>query len=111
MKFPMVRIITQDTGKTYNFPDEDREYSEVWEVEIKIHAINENGHVEKNNMTNKVIHLERKTLEDAGLLPNKNWEINTIGPKKLIPLFLFKLLGHAKHYPEVYPRQEPNVKM
>ncbi len=95
----VVRIITEDTKKTYEFPGKDN--PRLYSVELKITAIGSNGQPKYGIVCTKHIHLEENTLLKAGLLqaqyrgPREAEAPTTETPADLI----LRLLKHVGVYP------------
>lgn len=99
----VVRITTTDTKKTYEFPGEDN--PELWEVSLTIRNINHNGHVSPpttstpHNYPKGIVHIERKTLENAGVLPMAR-EREKEEPTETAEDLIIRLLEHLGYYPD-----------
>jgi len=95
----VVRITTEDTKKMYEFPSETS--PEIWAVNIRIERLNLNGIVCFNAASyysEKVIHVEERTLQNAGLIgrpSDKKDEPIEETPEDLI----LRLLEHVGVYP------------
>jgi len=95
----VVRITTEDTKKTYEFPGDDN--SKLYSVELKITAIGPNGQTQWGAVSATHIHLEENTLLKAGLLqdqyrgPKEAYVPTTETPADLI----LRLLEHVGVYP------------
>jgi len=92
------RIFTEDTKKTYEFPDKDN--PPIWAVKITIGRIaNDGSYYEHASSNSVVIHVEEKTLQDAGLVLRPRGE----EPKPLVETpeeLIIRLLEHVGVYPE-----------
>ncbi len=95
----IVRITTEDTKKTYEFPKEGN--PRLYSVELKITAIGSSGQPQFGSMCAKYIHLEENTLLKAGLLQDQSR-----GPKEAgVPItetpedLILRLLEHVGIYP------------
>jgi len=66
----ITRITTDDTKKTYDFPDASAP-AQIWELKLTLTCLsNCYGRLERGTgSTAAVVHLERKTIEDHGLRP------------------------------------------
>jgi len=96
----VVRITTEDTKKTYEFPGEDN--PRLYSVELKITAIDHGGHLQSyGTIGAKHIHLEENTLLKAGLLPRRY----NVPDEKEVPTeetpedLILRLLEHVGVYP------------
>lgn len=55
------------TGNVYELPGKG--IPQLWEIQLFIYHINENGSVDRNSTRSSGIHVEREVLENHGLLP------------------------------------------
>jgi len=62
MRKSIVKITTEDTKKTYEFPGEGINNPQLWEVEIRINALNHGTHCYSSASATKVIHVEREAV-------------------------------------------------
>ncbi len=94
----VMRITTEDTKKTYEFPGEDN--PQLWAVQLQIDRVDGGGHAYFNSHLRipKTIHVERETLENAGLLPMKK-EIKDASPTETPEDLILRLLEHVGVYP------------
>jgi len=95
----VVRITTEDTGRTYEFPDKDN--PQIWGVQLKIDSVSTHGATNFSSYsTTRVIHVERETLENAGLLPmsEKDKECKD-EPQETAEDLILRLLEHVGFYP------------
>lgn len=95
----IVRITTTDTKRTYEFPSE-KGHPQLWEITLIINDIDKNGRVStpSYNPPKGLVHVERKTLEDAGVLPMAR-ERETEAPTETVEDLIIRLLEHVGYYP------------
>jgi len=93
------RITTEDTKKTYDFPDPDNPH--LYSVELKITAVGSNGSEQFGVVCAKQIHLEENTLLKAGLLRQQyNMPDEKEVPTEETPTdLILRLLEHVGVYP------------
>lgn len=95
----IVRITTEDTKKTYEFPNEEN--PPICAVKIEISSIDPGGNSYFGSVSSsitKIVHLELETIENAGLRPmrkDRKDESPTETPEDLI----LRLLEHVGVYP------------
>ena len=92
----IVRITTEDTKKTYEFPNEGN--PQLWAVTLSIEGISFYGQPAHGSVCKKIIHIERETLENAGLLPKQNEKKDEVAEETAEELIL-RLLEHVGVYP------------
>ena len=96
------RITTADTKRTYDLPGED--IPQLWAAQIKIECVSKQGHYSFNNTfpTKAEIFLERKTLENAGLLPmsDKRKMNHDVEQTETAEDLIIRLLEHLGFYPQ-----------
>jgi hypothetical protein len=66
----LVRIVTHDTKKTYEFPSKEKK-PQIWEVTLHLKCVdNSTGNVPSSHGTypSATVYLERSSLEAAGLM-------------------------------------------
>ncbi|KKN37428.1 hypothetical protein LCGC14_0763770 [marine sediment metagenome] len=92
----ITRITTEDTKKTYEFPNEGN--PQLWAVTLSIEGISSYGRPEYGSECKEIIHIEQKTLENAGLLPKQNEKKEELQEETAEDLIL-RLLEHVGVYP------------
>ena len=98
MKESIVRITTADTKKTYEFPHKAN--PQLWEVKLSMVSVTFNGSSYAHMSAEKIIYLERETLENAGLLPNNKYEsVTSKEPEETAEDLIIRLLEHVGYYP------------
>lgn len=101
MKQNIIRITTDDTRKTYEFPGvlgDDK--PDIFEVEVIIKPITVCGRASTYGYEHvkKIIHLEEKTLQNAGLKPLQRGEKKAESTETAEDLIL-RLLEMCDVYP------------
>ena len=98
----VVRITTTDTKKTYEFPSE-KGHPNLWQVSLTVQFIDKNGRVSRPSTyepPSGIVHVERKTLEDAGVLPMAHdRKTKDEGPTETVEDLIIRLLEHVGYYP------------
>ena len=92
----ITRITTEDTKKTYEFPNKGN--PQLWAVTLSIEKIYHYGQPKYGCVCKKIIHVERETLENAGLLPKQN-EKKDGEPEETPADLILRLLEHVGVYP------------
>jgi len=95
-----VRVTTADTKKTYEFPGEGN--PEIWQVEITIKTLHRiSGALDGYPMTSpkNIIHVERETLENAGVVGKRVEPGKKHVPKETAEDLIIRLLEHVECYP------------
>ncbi len=95
----IIRITTEDTEKTYEFPGENN--PPLCAVKIEISDITAEGKSYfgvASGATEKIVHLELKTLENAGLRPMRK-EREDEAPTETPVDLIIRLLEHVGVYP------------
>ena len=96
MKESIVRITTDDTHKTYEFPNDDN--PQLWQVNLQMEALNPFGNAHPN-YTQKTVYIERETLEKAGLVPFSKPEDKKRQPTETAEDLILRLLEMCEVYP------------
>ncbi len=97
MKEEIVRITTDDTGKTYEFPGEGN--PQIWQVNLQMEALNQLGNAHPT-CTEKTVYIERETLEKAGLVPFTNTKPDVrYEPTETAEDLIIRLLEMCEVYP------------
>ena len=94
----IVRITTEDTKKTYDFPDESN--PQIWAVKLQVDRLSPDGSLSgfSSYQTSKIIHIERETLENARLVPIAEERKDEAAQETAEDLIL-RLLEHVGVYP------------
>ncbi len=98
----IVRITTDDTGKTYEFPEIPIGIDgnpEIWALRLGIAVIDNKGNPQLQNATMKTLHVERETLEKAGLIPFVKPEDKNRQPTETAKDLILRLLEMCEVYP------------
>ena len=95
----VTRITTVDTKKTYELPDKNA--PQLWELALTIACIDErDGSTNTRSGNVAVIHVERQTLVNAGLMPVANDDKEpTEETKETAEDLCLRLLEHLDVYP------------
>lgn len=100
MKEEIARITTI-SGAVYELPDKSA--PQLWEVQMSIAPIASTGCVQLPQGIVTVLHLERESLENAGLIPQKTKiedRATTALPTETAEDLLLRLLSRCGVYPE-----------
>ena len=103
MKKEIIRITTEDTHKTYEFPSDGN--PDLFEVKIRIRPIDSQGkilNIYAYTHTTGTIYVEKDTLLSAGLKPY-NYKPKATDPEQtesFEDLFI-RMLEHVGYYPSV----------
>lgn len=100
MESKIIRIVTEDTGKTYEFPNGGN--PPLWGVKLEIAQVDPFGSTPFNyqRIVSKIIHVERSTLEKAGLNPLLKKNKDELEPAiETIEDLIIRLLEHVGVYP------------
>ena len=94
----IVRITTDDTGKTYEFPGENNPNIFAVEVRIKELTVGGKGTFNAYDGVRKIVHLEERTLQHAGLTLQSKAE-KKIPPTETATDLILRLLEMCEVYP------------
>jgi hypothetical protein len=98
-----VRITTSDTEKTYQFPPGNApQPPDLWEVTLTIKSIDKQGWVSTSSVyewPKGTVHLERETLENAGVLPKPMDTPTKEEPEETVEDLILRLLEHVGYFP------------
>ena len=95
----ILRITTEDTQQTYEFPDTTN--PPICAVKIEIALIHSQGHSyfgPGSAATETIVHLELATIENAGLRPMRKERKNEL-PVETPEDLILRLLEHVGIYP------------
>lgn len=94
----VIQVTTDDTGETYEFPGDNN--PNLFVVEVRIKRIDKGGTtaIYVDDPVVKILHLEERTLQDAGLTPRPKKEQDTPLVETAEDLIL-RLLAMCEVYP------------
>ena len=95
----VVRITTEDTKKTYEFPGLDN--PQLWAVTLQIKCVDGGGFAHFSSpsfCTERIIHVERETLANAGLI-GRPVEKEDKPLEETAEDLILRLLEHVGVYP------------
>lgn len=100
MSVETIRRITTAEGNVYELPSADA--PQLWEVAMQVRCMTVHGQpADRVRSSTTIVHVERQTLVEAGVLPMKEDDKKQgVEKKETAEDLLLRLLAHVDVYPE-----------